>query len=223
MPFRAGERLEYQIGWAAFNSAAMLELSTPERRDLFGWNTWHFRAAFHTVRTVRTLFEIDDQFDSYTDTASLECRQFESYLDEMGKRETNVLHLIPAGQQPRAPAPATIVPARTRDPLGMLFTLRGVDWQHTPEVRLPVYDGHNLYEMRAHVEAAAEQVRVGGSSYQATRIGIRLFQNEKENSGIYFTLWLANDAARTPVQIAAQLPFGSLHVELTSRPSATGR
>src|SRR5215831_1562898 len=67
MPFGTGETLDYRIGWAAFGTAANLEMKVPERRDLYGWRTWHLQAAFHTTRPVRNLFAIDDQFDSYTD------------------------------------------------------------------------------------------------------------------------------------------------------------
>src|SRR5215469_9235728 len=65
VPFRMGESLKYQVSWAAFATAADVELSIPERRELYGWKTWHFRATAHTVSPVRTLFTIDDQFDSY--------------------------------------------------------------------------------------------------------------------------------------------------------------
>jgi hypothetical protein len=216
MPFHVGEKLNYRISWSSFTSAALLQLSVPERRALFGWATWHFQAAFHTVRPVRTLFAIDDQFDSYTDVSSLESRQFEIYLNELGKSETTVLHLIPSGERPRAPGPAVIVLPKTRDPLGMLFALRAVDWQRTPELRAPVYDGHDLYEMRAHLETASDAIQVDAGSFSASRIAIQVFQNAKENASIHFTIWLANDAARTPLVIAAELPFGNVRVQLTS-------
>jgi hypothetical protein len=222
MPFRAGEKLDYRIGWATFDTAAALELSAPERRDLYGWHTWHFQAVFHTLKPVRTLFAIDDQFDSYTDTASLECRQFESYLNELGKNYTKLLHLIPQGSSPRAPGAAVVVLPGTRDPLGMFFALRSVDWQHTPEVRAPVYDGQTLYEIRVHAEALMDQEKVDAGSFSTTRVAVSAFQNQKEDAAIHFTLWFANNAAHTPVQIAAQLPFGSLHVELTSANAGGG-
>jgi hypothetical protein len=216
MPFRAGEKLDYRISWATFSSAADLELTVPERRDLYGWHTWHFQAVSHTLKSVRTLFAIDDQFDSYTDSASLECRQFESYLNELGKNYTNVLHLIPQGSSPHAPGAAVVVLPGTRDPLGMLFTLRAADWQHNPEARMPVYDGQTLYEMRARAEALIDQEKVDAGSFNTTRVGVSVFRNQKEDPAIHFTIWFANDAARVPVLIAAQLPFGSLRVELTS-------
>jgi hypothetical protein len=222
MPFRVGEKLEYRIVWSAFPNAATLETLVPEKRDLFGWHTWHFRAAFHTAGSVRKLFTIDDEFDSYTDTATLESRQFESYLNELGKTENSVMHLVVSGQPPRASGGEVIVAPGTRDPIGVLFTLRGVDWQRTPELRAPVYDGHDIYDMRAKLESASETVSVDAGSFRASRVGIQVFQYGKEVTEIRFAVWIANDAARTPVLAVATMPFGDLRVELATQATGAG-
>jgi hypothetical protein len=216
VPFRVGEKLSYRVAWATFSNAASVELAAPEKRELFGWQTWHFQAVVHTVSPVRSLFTIDDQFDSYSDSTSLESRQYESYLNELGKTEKDVLHLIPSGEHPRSPGAAVIVLPGTRDALGMLYALRAADWQRSPALVAPVYDGANLYELHATLENAADTAKVDAGSFTAQRIAIKLFENGKENPAIHFTLWLATDASRTPVLIAAQLPFGTLRVELTS-------
>jgi hypothetical protein len=193
-----------------------VELAVPERRDFYGWQTWHFRASAHTASPVRTLFAIDDQFDSYTDTTSLESRQYETHLNEMGRKIDQPWKFIPEGQTPRAPGAAVIVLPGTRDPLGALYSLRAVDWQRTPEVRTAIYDGHNLYEMRAKIEASDEAVTVPAGSFSAARIAIRVFQGEKEVPGVSFAVLLTRDAAHTPVVMKAELPFGSLRVEMIS-------
>ena len=216
MPFHVGETLKYQVAWATFTTAAAVQMNVKERRDLLGWGTWHFQAFAHTVSPVRSLFAIDDQFDSYTDAASLESRQYEMYLNEMGKKQDRVFHLLPMGQSPRGDVPRVAVLPGTRDPLGALYALRGVDWQKTPEFRTPVYDGRDIYELRARAVAASELISVAAGKYSATRISIRLFQHDKEVSGMSFSAWLANDSAHTPVQMQADLPFGNLRVELTS-------
>jgi hypothetical protein len=216
MPFRVGEGLKYEVSWAAFATAASVELSVPERRVFYGWQTWHFRASAHTASPVRTLFAIDDQFDSYTDATTLENRQYETHLNEMGRKVDQQWRFIPEGQTPRAPGAAVIVPPGTRDPLGALYSLRAVDWQRTPEVRTPVYDGHNLYEMRAKMETRDETVTVPVGTFSAAHIAIHVFQDEKEVSRVSFAVWLTRDAAHTPVLMKAELPFGSLRVEMIS-------
>lgn len=218
MPFRTGEVLNYRVSWAAFSNAASVQLSVLEQRNLYGWQTWHLRAAIHTVNSVRSLFTIDDEFDSYTDTTTLASHQYETYLDELGRKHDQVLHLVSLGEAPRAPGPGVAVLPGTRDPVGAFYALRGADWDRTPEIRLPVYDGRDVYEMVAKREAVAENVVAAGKNLPASRISIRLFQNGQENLALRFVIWLENNPARTPVVIEAQLPFGSVRAELTSAP-----
>lgn len=216
VPFRAGETLNYRVAWATFTNAASVQLTVPERRVLFGWKTWHYRALVHTVSPVRVLFTLDDQFDSYTDSATLESRQYETYLDEMGRKQNQVFHFVPMGQADPAPGPGVVVLPGTRDPLGALYELRYVDWQRTLEFRATVSDGHDVYDVRAKLDAPAESVIVAAGSFEAGRISMRVFQHDKEVRGTSFTVWVAHDAARTPVLLCAELPFGSLRAELTS-------
>lgn len=216
IPFRVGETLKYRVEWSAFSSAAEVELSVPERRDLYGWQTWHFRAAIHTLGSVRSLFQIDDQFDSYSDASTFASHQFEEHLDELGRTKNEVLHLAASGEESKGPGPFVAVLPGTHDPLGMLYELRSVDWQRTPRYQALVYDGKNLYEMHARRDIADESVSVAAGRFSTSRISIRLFRYQKPVAGMQFEIWLANTAARTPVVMRADLPFGNVRAELIS-------
>jgi hypothetical protein len=216
MPFRIGEKLEYRVAWSGFTNAASIELTVPERREVMGWGTWHFRASAHTLSPMRALFAVDDQFDSYTDAATLESRQYETYLNEMGQKQTEVFHFWAEGQRPRGDAAGVVVTPGTRDPLGAAYALRGIDWRETPEFQAAVYDGHDVYGMRARLDVPAETLGVAAGNFSVSKISIHLFQHGKEVPGTSFTAWLANDAARTPVLMVAEMPFGNLRVELVS-------
>jgi len=218
VPFRAGETLNYRIAWAAFSNAASLQVSVPERHILFGWPTWHFRASLHTLNPVRNLFAIDDEFDSYTDSSTMESHQYELYLNELGKKSTEVLHFVPSGQSSQAPPPQVVVLRGTRDPIGVLYAIRAEDWQHAADFHAPVYDGHQFYQLSAAVQAKSDMVSVPAGAFTATRLGVRLAQNTGKVASIDFQVWLANDAARTPVQFQAELPFGNIRAELEPAP-----
>jgi uncharacterized protein DUF3108 len=218
MPFRTGEILNYRVEWAIFPNAAALQLNVVERRNLFGWQTWHFRASAHSVVPARTLFEVDDQFDSYTDSATLESHQYEMYLNEMGSKQNEVLHLVAIGRASRGNVAPVIVQPGTRDPLGAFYALRAVDWQRTPEFRATVYDGSDLYEVHARQEAASDPVVVDAGKFQATKISLRLFEHGKEVPHTGFLVWFAHNAACTPVLVLAEMPLGNVRVELTTAP-----
>lgn len=214
MPFRVGENLNYRVSWASFETAASLQVSVAERRSLFGWATWHFRAALHTQSPVRSLFSIDDEFDSYTDAMVLDTRRYETYQNELGRKESRALDFLTTGQKPWGPGPDVIVLPGTRDPVGTLYALRSVDWQRTPEFHVPVYDGHDLYQLSARLDAKNDTVSTAGGTFSATRVSVKLTPSTRQVADITFEVWLANDPARTPVQFQARLPFGSIRAEL---------
>ena len=214
-PFRVGERLDYSVGWSNFTNAATVRLAVAERRNLYGWDTWHLRVVTHTLSPVRVLFAIDDQFDSYTDADTLSSHQYEMYLNEQGKREDSVKRLVAQGEPNRGDAPSVIVLPGTRDPVGALYALREVDWQRTRGATALVYDGRNVYDLRAQLDAPREQVTVPAGTYSASKITVRVFQRGEKTPKLSAAIWLAQDSARTPVLVEAELAIGSLRVELT--------
>ena len=219
VPFAVGETLQYQVLWSQFSvHAATLDFSVAEERSFFGRLGWHFRATAHTVNTMRLAYTLDDQFDSYTEAAQLNCMQYEMYLNEQGKPESAIFR---TATQPQAAAPnatlVRVVPG-TRDPIGLLYALRAADWQHGGEFRAPAFDGHRIYDIRADVVNPAGQVTVPAGQFAATRIAIHVSERGIELPDTHFWLWLAHDAARTPVLIEAEVPFGTARVELLQMP-----
>jgi uncharacterized protein DUF3108 len=214
-PLRAGEVLEYTANVATLNDVANLRVSVAERQNFLGNNAWHFQAFARTENPLRMVFALDDQFDSYSDAGTFTSLQYEMHLNERGQKVESVQRMVVAGKEP-APTNATaaIVLPGTRDPLGMMEYLRNVDWSKTPEVRSPVYDGRKLYDVRASLAAGSEKVTVPAGSYTASKIELRIFDNGTEMKDAHFFLHLANNAARTPVLLDAQLPFANATVEL---------
>ena len=215
LPLRAGEVLEYTANVSKLNDVANLKLQVAGRGNFLGKSTWHLQAFLHTQNPLRMVFELDDQFDSYSDAGTLASLQYEMHLSERGQKVNSVQRMTATGKEP-ASADATqarVLPG-TRDPLGMMQYLRNVDWTKTPEVRSPVYDGHKLYDVRARLAAASEKVNVPAGNYTASKIGIRVFDDGVEMKDASFTLYVANNAARTPVLLEAIMPFATARVEL---------
>jgi hypothetical protein len=210
-----GEVLEFSGSVAKVNNVASLRLVVTGRKAIAGKEAWHLQAFAHTQNPLRMVFELDDQFDSYSAPGDFASVQYEMHLSERGQKVQSVQRLTPTGREP-APegAIATRVLPGTRDPLGMMQYLRSVDWTKTPVVRGPVYDGRKLYDVRAHKIGSAE-VEVPAGKFATTTIEIRVFDNGEEMKDAHFTLYLAKNDARTPVLLEAVLPFAAARVELT--------
>ncbi len=215
LPLRPGEVLEYSANVSKLNNVATLKLQVVGRGNFLGKSTWHLKAFAHTENPLRMVFELDDQFDSYSDATTLASLQYEMHLNERGQKVESVQRMTATGKEPASPdaTEARVLPG-TRDPLGMMQYLRNVDWTQTTEVRSPVYDGHKLYELRAKLAPGSESVEVPAGNYTASKIAIRVFEDGVEKKDASFTVYLANTAARIPVLLEAVLPFATARVEL---------
>src|SRR3984893_11845344 len=84
---RPGEVLEFAADVAKLSNVANLRLQIIERRNFFGKNAWHLQANAHTENPLRMVFELDDQFDSYSDAVPLSSLQYEMHLNERGAKQ----------------------------------------------------------------------------------------------------------------------------------------
>jgi hypothetical protein len=212
-----GEVLEFTASVAKVSNVASLRLLVDGRKQIAGKDAWHLQAFAHTQNPLRMVFELDDQFDSYSVPGDFASVQYEMHLSERGQKVQSVERLTATG---REPAPAGVSAARvlpgTRDPLGMMQYLRSVDWATTPLVHGPVYDGRKLYEIRARKTGSAE-VQVPAGKFSTSTIEVKVFDNGVEMNDAHFTLYVAKDEARTPVLLEAVLPFAAARVELRKR------
>jgi len=214
-----GEVLEFTGNVAKVSNVATLRLVVNGRKQIAGADAWHLQAFAHTQNPLRMVFQLDDEFDSYSVPGNFASVQYEMHLSERGQKVQSVQRLTSTGREP-APAGASaarVLPG-TRDPLGMMQYLRSVDWSKTSLVHGPVYDGRKLYEVNAQKIGSAE-VQVPAGKYSTSTIEIKVFDNGEEVKDAHFTLYLAKDQARTPVLLEAVLPFAAARVELTKQQS----
>ena len=167
-----------------------------------------------TLGSVRTVFPMNDRLDSDSVARSLASSEFDLHRNEPGRKQDRILQLLYPGESSRSAPPHVIVPPETRDPLGALYALRAMDWQNNADNSASVYDGDDVYILRAHRENSPETVAVPAGRFAATRISIRLFQYNREVPGKSFIVWLAQNSAETPVQMEADLGMKTLRAQL---------
>ncbi|HKW35784.1 MAG TPA: DUF3108 domain-containing protein [Candidatus Acidoferrum sp.] len=215
LALKTGEVLNYTANVSKLDNVATLTLKVAGKGNFLGKNVWHLQAAAHTLKPLRIVFELDDQFDSYSDSGTLASLQYEMRLNERGEKVQSIQRMTATGKEPasREATQARVVPG-TRDPLGFMQFLRTTDWSSTREVRSPVYDGHKLYDVRAKLVSATAAVGVPAGDFRASKIEIHVFENGVESKDASFTLYLANDAVRTPVLLEAVMPVATARVEL---------
>jgi hypothetical protein len=191
-----------------------VQLDTLSSRDNSESALLHLRATLHSLPPLRNLYPVDDRFDSFSDARSLVSRQYEFHLDEMGEKENRINHFATAGAPHTHGASLVVVPSGTEDPLGVLYSLRSADWEREPAFRTLMYDGHDVFEVRAHLEVASEKIAVGAKNYSAAQVAVRLFAHGKEVPKTALSIWFAADPAHTPILLDAAMPYGNIRAEL---------
>ena len=215
LPLHSGEVLDFVADVANLTNVANLRLQILEQRDFFGRTAWHLQAMAHTENPLRMVFELDDQFDSYSELSSLSSLQYEMHLSERGQKMESVQRMTTGGSDRTARnVTETRVLPGTRDPLGLMQFLRTVDWPRAVETRGPVYDGHKLYDVRASLQGKATNVSVPAGTFSTSKIEIRVFDSGMELKDAHFALYLAENAARTPILLEAVMPFATARVAL---------
>jgi hypothetical protein len=214
---RPGETLEYTANIPKLNSTvADLKIVAAEKRNTGAKGSWHLQGFAHTENPYRMVFQLDDQFDSYSEAANMTSIQYEMHLSERGEKAEFVERMLTSPKDPPPMGSSGVrVPPGTRDPLGLLEYLRSVDWSHINEVRSPVFDGRKLYDVRAVLVGKSVPVSVPAGSFNSTKIELHVFDNGAESKDAHFLLYLKNDPTRLPVLLEAVLPVATARVELT--------
>lgn len=208
------ETLNYQLRWASFRNAGALEWDVLRGGEKSAPALLHLRATLHSLPPLRNLFAVDDRFDSFSDARSMESREYEFHLDELGEKENRIDHLATLGSRHTGGTSLVIVPSGTRDPLGILYSMRNADWNREPRFRALMYDGHDVLEVRAELEVRSRRIAVGSRNYSAAEVGVRLFEHGEEVPKTALSIWFADDAAHTPVLLDAAMPYGNIRAEL---------
>ncbi len=186
------------------------------RRILAGKLVWHLQASAHTENPYRMVFELDDQFDSYSEPAALTSLQYEMHLNERGEKVDSVQRLLTSPKEfaPQGMSGARVLPG-TRDPLGMLQYLADCGLEQDSRSALAGIRWPKIVRRARRTGWKSEPVTVPAGKYKTTKIEIHVLDNGTEMKDTHFLLYLSNDAARTPVLMEAVLPIATARVELT--------
>ena len=88
-----GEVLEFTASVSKVSNVASLRLLVNGRKQIAGKDTWHLQAFAHTQNPLRMVFELDDQFDSYSVPGDFASVQYEMHLSERGQKVQSVERL----------------------------------------------------------------------------------------------------------------------------------
>ncbi|HEX8130509.1 MAG TPA: DUF3108 domain-containing protein, partial [Pyrinomonadaceae bacterium] len=208
-PYRAGEKLTYNVSFSNFATAGHVELFNAGRGRFFNREGFELRARVQTVGVVRAaLYAIDNEYTSYVDPQSgLPFRTRLQRFDGVGAAQT----LTGAGVQP---APAVETTPATSDFLSALYRLRALPLAAGAIYPIRAESDGVQYEAELRV-MGRETVKTAAGTFNAIVTQLRVRKNSDVDDyrpRIYFS----DDARHVPVLLTVKLKSGEIRAELAS-------
>jgi hypothetical protein len=227
VPFKAGEVLEYDIGWSSYLTAGTATVSVKEKKPSYNSVAYYIVAEGQPTPLLSKLYTLYYKADTLIDVYSLLPQRGSLYVRE-GKRQRMKTTTF---NQPSKTAKYEVqtatnvqrdlsLPAFTQDALSALFVLRSIPMKPGEKFNMPVTDAGDVYKVQMQI-GAVEPIKTGIGTVNGLKI-VPVVTSTKGTPPRGLALWLSDDARRLPLKIEAQLGVGKFTVTLRSAHQVPG-
>jgi hypothetical protein len=224
VPFKAGETLDYEVGWSSFVTAGTAEIVVKEKKPSYNSTAYYIVAEGRPTPIVAKLYTLYYKADTLLDVFSLLPQRGSLYSEE-GKR-----HRMKTTTFDQSAKKATFevdtrtvvkkdlaIPGFTQDALSAIYVLRSIPFKTGEKFNMPVSDNGQIYKVQMQV-GAAEPVKTGLGTINGLKVTPVITGPDKDApKGL--ALWISDDPRRLPLRMEAQLLVGKFVVTLSK---ATG-
>lgn len=220
VPFRAGEVLEYDIGWSNYVTAGTATVTVKEKKASYNSVAYYIVAEGRPTPLLSKLYTLYYKADTLIDVYSLLPQRGSLYVEEGKRHRMKTTTFNQAARtakyevQTATHVERTLsLPAFTQDALSTLYVLRSIPMKAGDKFNMPVTDAGDVYKVQMQV-AGMEAVKTALGTMNALKIvpAITAPKGAPPPRGI--AIWLSDDARRLPLRIEAQLAVGKFTVVL---------
>jgi hypothetical protein len=221
-PFRAGEKITFQIKWTAIPAGEMVIETLPVEK-INGEDSRHIILTVTSNSFVDMFYKIRDRMDSYTDLNFTHSVMYAESRQGKRPKDTSIefnwvkeqARYIRKGETEKSD-PISIQTG-TFDPLSAFLAFRQRELNETKEITIAATDGKVMINGKINV-VKKETITVNGIKYDTFLLEPELRGIggvfESKDSGAQ--IWVTADNRKIPVRIKSQLPFGSFIADLVS-------
>jgi hypothetical protein len=219
VPFKAGETLEYDIGWSSFVTAGTATVAVKEKKPSYGSTAYYIVAEGRPTPLVSKLYTLYYKADTLIDVYSLLPQRGSLYSEEGKRRRMKTTTFDQSAKKANYQIETRTVvkkdlaiPGFTQDALSAIYVLRSIPFKAGEKFNMPVSDNGNIYRVQMQV-GASEPVKTGLGTITGLRITPVITGPDKD-SPRGLALWISDDARRLPLKMEAQLLVGKFTVTL---------
>jgi|GEM_PF-1177205 len=219
VPFKAGEVLEFDVGWSSYVTAGTATVSVKEKKPSYNSVAYYIVAEGRPTSLLSKLYTLYYKADTLIDVYNLLPQRGSLYVEE-GKRRRMKTTMFDHGRleakyevQTATKVERTIkLPKMTQDALSALYVLRCIPVKTGDKFNMPVTDAGDVYQVQMQV-GALERVATPLGTMNAYKI-VPVITGSKTAAPRGLAVWISDDARRLPLKIEAQLAVGRFVVSL---------
>jgi hypothetical protein len=220
VPFRAGEVLEYDVGWSSYLTAGNATVSVKEKKPSYGSVAYYIVAEGRPTPLLSKLYTLYYKADTLIDAFSLLPQRGSLYVEEGKRRRMKTTTFNQAAKtakyevQTATRVEKTLaVPGFTQDALSALYVLRSIPMKPGEKFNMPVTDAGDIYRVQMQV-AAVESLKTPLGTMNALKVVPVIATPKGAPPPRGIAIWFSDDARRLPLRIEAQLAVGKFTVTL---------
>ncbi len=222
--FRTGEKLDFDITYG-FITVGEAEIAIPEKTEIM------FRPAYHVVSKVKSkpffdiFFKVRDRYETYIDSAALLPYRFVQHVREGNYRKDYGAFFNHTRNVAIHDGKEYAITDSTQDIVSAFFYVRTLDFSKARPgytVHLENFFNNKVYPLRV-IFHGREEVDVDAGTFNCIKIEPVITDGGlfKAEGKIY--IWLTDDEVKMPVKVEAEIPIGSIDVELTKYSGIFGK
>jgi len=212
-PFQAGETLIYNAGFRLFSAGKTIMEVTAG--DTTGKDT-ALRIISHTETApfFDRLYRIRDRVELWLDPATLELLRMERDIHEGRYKRQDTTTVDRRAGLIYTRKDTLAVEGPVFDPIGAVYYLRRLPLAIGDNIRLSIFDGKRLRKVAIAVRGK-KQIQVPAGTFECLVLKPEPLDRRRltKVEGLLH-LWLATDAARTPVRLEQKTGFGTMVLRL---------
>ena len=221
VPFKAGEVLEFDVGWSSYLTAGSATVKVLEKKPSYSSVAYYIVAEGQPTPLLSKLYTLSYKADTRLDAYSLLPQRGSLFVRE-GKRQrmkTTTFNQATKSAKYEVKTATQVerdltLPAYTQDALSALYVLRSIPMKSGEKFNMPVTDAGDVYKVQMQI-GAVEAVKTGLGTVNGLKI-VPVVTMTKGTPPRGLALWLSDDARRLPLKIEAQLAVGKFTVTLRS-------
>jgi hypothetical protein len=207
-PYKAGERLTYNVSYSNFPSVGHVEIRIAGRGTYFGRDAYQVKAHVQTTGVVSVaLYSINNDYTTYIEAATgLPFRAEQVVRDEI--RSTDSSQEL--NQTPEAPEKKQQALSGTYDLLSVFYRVRALPLTEGASYSFHVRGQSSDYQAEVKVNGR-QTVRTNAGSFDTWVAQVRI---EGQSALKSFKVYFSDDERHVPVLLTAKIKSGELKAEL---------